>query len=210
MDKAFFITGTDTNVGKTVLSALLCAALRGTYWKPIQTGAREGTDREQVKAWAALDDDSVLPESYLLDDPVSPHLAARLAGQEITVEQIRLPARLPGRPLIVEGAGGVMVPINSRQLMTDLMRHLNLPVVLAARSTLGTINHSLLSLERLRSEGIRVLGVVLIGPENLENRKAIEHYGQVQVIGQIPLLEAINEYTLCHVYGCHFNKETFA
>jgi dethiobiotin synthase len=147
MGKAFFITGTDTNVGKTVLSALLCAALRGMYWKPIQTGAREGTDREQVKSWAGLDDDRVLPESYLLDDLVSPHLAARMAGQEIALERIKLPALEPGLPLIVEGAGGVMVPINSRRFMTDLMRHLDLPVILAARSTLGTINHSLLSRE---------------------------------------------------------------
>ena len=210
MDRAFFITGTDTNVGKTVLSALLCAALQGRYWKPVQTGAREGTDREQVKTWAGLDGDRVLPESYLLDEPVSPHLAARLAGQEIVLKKITPPALVSGLPLIVEGAGGVMVPINSRQLMTDLMRHLNMPVVLAARSTLGTINHSLLSLERLRNEGIRVLGVVLIGPENHENRKAIEHYGQVQVIGQIPVLESINKNSLCHVYNCHFNKETFA
>src|SRR6476646_8013621 len=108
MDKNIFITGTDTNVGKTVLSALLCAALPGRYWKPIQTGARETIDREQVKSWAGLENDRVLPESYLLDDPVSPHLAARLAGKEIALEKIKLPALEPGLPLIVEGAGGIM------------------------------------------------------------------------------------------------------
>ena len=209
MDKAVFITGTDTNVGKTLLSALLCAALAGRYWKPIQTGARETIDREQVKSWAGLKDDHVLPESYLLDEPVSPHLAARLAGQEITLEQIRPPVLESGLPLIVEGAGGIMVPINSHQFMTDLIRHLDLPVVLAARSTLGTINHSLLSLAHLRSEGIRVLGVVLIGPQNQENKRAIEHYGGVRVIGQIPMLEAINRETLCAVYRQHFSQEAF-
>lgn len=209
MDKAIFITGTDTNVGKTLLSALLCAALPGRYWKPIQTGARETIDSEQVKSWAGLEDDRVLTGSYLLDEPVSPHLAARLAGREITLEKIKPPALDSGLPLIVEGAGGIMVPINSHQFMTDLIRHLNLPIVLAARSTLGTINHSLLSLRHLRNEGIRVLGVVLLGPQNHENKKAIEHYGGARVIGEIPMLETINRETLCEVYRRHFNKEDF-
>src|SRR5258708_23629983 len=126
MAKGFFITGTDTNVGKTVLAALLCAALPARYWKPIQTGAREDIDRAHVKTWAQLDDDQVMPESYVFDDPVSPHLAAERAGTQIVLEQIEMPAE-SGTPLIVEGAGGVMVPINSRQLMLDLMGHLALP-----------------------------------------------------------------------------------
>jgi dethiobiotin synthetase len=209
MHNGIFITGTDTNVGKTVLAALLCAALRGTYWKPIQTGAREGTDREQVKIWAGLDDAQTLPESFLFDDPVSPHLAARLAGQEIILERIKAPAAKLDQPLVVEGAGGVMVPINARQFMTDLVRHLNLPVVLAARSTLGTINHTLLSLGCLRSNGAQVLGVVVIGPENLENTHAIELYGKAQVIGQIPVLDHINRETLREVYARHFTRRAF-
>ena len=209
MGKGFFITGTDTNVGKTVLAALLCAAVPGRYWKPVQTGAREGNDREQVKSWAGIDDDQVLPESYLFDDPVSPHLAAQRAGREIVLEQIKLPAANSGIPLIVEGAGGVMVPINSHQFMTDLIRHLALPAILAARSTLGTINHTLLSVESLQSARIQVLGVVLIGPESCENRKAIEHYGKIQVIGQIPMLETINRESLREAYTRHFTREAF-
>lgn len=209
MGKGFFITGTDTNMGKTVLAALLCAAVPGRYWKPVQTGAREGNDREQVKSWAGIDDDQVLPESYLFDDPVSPHLAAQRAGREIVLEQIKLPAANSGIPLIVEGAGGVMVPINSHQFMTDLIRHLALPAILAARSTLGTINHTLLSVESLRSARIQVLGVVLIGPESCENRKAIEHYGKIQVIGQIPMLETINRESLREAYTRHFTREAF-
>lgn len=209
MSKGFFVTGTDTNVGKTVLAALLCAALPAMYWKPIQTGAREGSDRKQAKSWAGVDDDQVLPESYVLDDPVSPHLAAQRAGREIVLEQIELPTAHSGMPLIVEGAGGVMVPINSHQFITDLMRHLALPAILAARSTLGTINHTLLSVECLRSAGIQIRGVVLIGPENRENRKAIEHYGKTQVIGQIPVLETINRESLREAYARHFTKEAF-
>ena len=209
MHKGFFVTGTDTNVGKTVLAALLCAALSGRYWKPIQTGAREGSDSERVQSWTGLGDDRVLPEAYLFDDPVSPHLAAQRVGREIALEQIKPPGAGFDIPLIVEGAGGVMVPINSRQFMTDLMRHLELPAILAARSTLGTINHTLLSVECLRSAGIQVLGVVLVGPENRENRKAIEHYGKVQVIGEIPMLEGINRDNLRAVYSRHFTREAF-
>jgi dethiobiotin synthase len=209
MSKGFFITGTDTNVGKTVLASLLCAALPGRYWKPIQTGAREGSDRDQVQSWAGLDDSQVLPNAYLFDDPVSPHLAAQRAGIEIVLEQFELPAGYSGLPLIAEGAGGVMVPINTQQFMTDLMRHLAMPAILAARSTLGTINHTLLSVEYLRSAGIQMLGVVLIGPVSCDNRKAIEHYGNVQVIGQIPVLETINRESLREAYGRYFIREAF-
>ncbi|HWZ44474.1 MAG TPA: dethiobiotin synthase [Candidatus Saccharimonadales bacterium] len=209
MGNGFFITGTDTNAGKTVLAALLCAALPGAYWKPIQTGASEGSDRQQVKRWAALEEAQLLPEAYLFDDPVSPHLAAERAGREIILEQIELPAQGEGLPWIVEGAGGVMAPVNSRQFMIDLMRHLALPVVLAARSTLGTINHTLLSLQCLRNAGLETRGVVMIGPENCENRKAIERYGKIQVIGQIPMLATINRQRLREVYARHFSREAF-
>lgn len=207
--KGFFITGTDTNVGKTVLSALLCAALQGRYWKPIQTGACEGTDRQHVKAWAGVNDALLFPEAYIFNDPLSPHLAARRAGSEIELAQIGLPAANSGMPLIVEGAGGVMVPINSQQFMTDLMRHLALPAILVARSTLGTINHTLLSVQCLRNAGIELHGVVLIGPENADNKAAIEHYGKVRIVGQIPLLETINPKTLRDVFARHFVPEFF-
>jgi dethiobiotin synthetase len=209
MSKGFFITGTDTNVGKTVLAALLCAALPGRYWKPIQTGASEGTDRERVNSWAGLDEDQALPESYVFDDPVSPHLAAQRAGRQIILEEIESPAASSESPLIVEGAGGVMVPINSHQFMTDLMVHLSLPAILAARTTLGTINHTLLSMKCLRCAGIQIAGVVLIGPENRANREAIEHYGKIQVVGSLPMLETINRETLREVYARLFTWEAF-
>lgn len=210
MPEGFFVTGTDTNVGKTVLSSLLCAALKGIYWKPIQTGASEGTDRATVIASAGLDPADVLDEAYIFDDPVSPHLAAQRADCEIALEKIYLPACRNGSPFIVEGAGGVMVPINSRQFMIDLMRHIALPAVLAARSTLGTINHTLLSLKCMEDSGIHVQGVVLIGPENNENRQAIERYGKAQVIGQIPLLQRIDKETLQNVFTTHFIPKAFS
>src|SRR5438552_2499164 len=209
MASSFFITGTDTNVGKTVLSALLCAALPARYWKPIQTGAVEGTDRQQVISWAEISPEQTLPETYIFDDPVSPHLAAERAGKEIRLDAIALPIA-DSLPLVVEGAGGVLAPINSQQFIADLIVHLRLPTVLAARSTLGTINHTLMSLQVLRSYRIEVRGVVLIGPENPENRKAIEHYGKARVIGQIPMLKNINRQALCEVFAKNFQREAFA
>ncbi len=208
MARSFFITGTDTNVGKTVLSALLCAALPACYWKPIQTGSVEGTDRKQVIDWTGISPDQALPEAYIFDDPVSPHLAAERAGKEIRLENITIPT-VATSSLVVEGAGGVLAPINSHQFIADLILHLQMPVVLAARSTLGTINHTVMSLKVLRGYKIEVRGVVLLGPENPENKKAIEHYGSTQVIGQIPILETINRETLCRVFADHFQREAF-
>ncbi|HEV2986800.1 MAG TPA: dethiobiotin synthase [Candidatus Angelobacter sp.] len=209
MAKGYFITGTDTNVGKTVLSALLCASLPARYWKPIQTGALEGTDRRQVIAWAGIAEDQALSETYLFDDPVSPHLAAERSGKEILLDAVALPCAGP-LPLVVEGAGGVLAPINSDQFIADLIRHLRLPVVLAARSTLGTINHTLMSLQVLHSYKIEVGGVVLIGPENPENRRAIEHFGRVQVIGHIPVLKTIDRQNLLQVFAENFRREVFS
>ena len=209
MASSFFITGTDTNVGKTVLSALLCAALPARYWKPIQTGAVEGTDRQQVISWAGISPEQTLLEAYIFDDPVSPHLAAERAGKEIRLDAIALPWA-DSLPLVVEGAGGVLAPITSQQFIADLIVYLRMPVVLAARSTLGTINHSLMSLQVLQSYKIEVRGVVLIGPENPENRKAIEHYGKTRVIGQIPMLKNINRQALCEVFAKNFQREAFA
>jgi dethiobiotin synthase len=203
--KGFFITGTDTNVGKTVLSALLCAALDGCYWKPIQTGAGEGTDRRQVLAWSEINPDRAFPEAYLFDDPVSPHLAAKRAGKRIDLKQIVPPAVNGSGPLIVEGAGGVLVPINEDETMADLMRHLRLPVILATRTTLGTINHTLLSLEELRSSQLTVHGVVMLGEPDHDNQEAIEHYGRVRVLGVVPRLSQINATTLKNTFLACFD-----
>jgi dethiobiotin synthase len=205
--RSFFITGTDTNVGKTVLSALLSAALPACYWKPIQTGSIEGTDRKQVIEWTGISPEQTYPETYIFDDPVSPHLAAERSGKEILLENIAVPS--VNTPLVVEGAGGVLAPVNSHQFIVDLILHLQMPVVLAARSTLGTINHTVMSLKVLQSYKIEVRGVVLIGPENTDNRKAVEHYGSAPVIGQIPLLETINRETLCRVFAENFQREAF-
>jgi dethiobiotin synthetase len=189
----FFVTGTDTDVGKTIVSALLTIALDGYYWKPIQSGRDDGglTDRNRVGQLTGLEPERLLPERYCLGQPLSPHLAARLDGVEIELTDFALPVGLD-RPLIVEGAGGLLVPINDRHLMIDLIGHLGLPVVLVARSGLGTINHTLLSIGALRRSGIPILGVILNGPLNPENRRAIEFYGQVSVIAEVEPIEDLS------------------
>lgn len=200
-----FVTGTDTNIGKTVLSALLVAALDAFYWKPIQTGAVEGTDRECVRRWAEVAQERLPPECYRFDPPVSPHLAARLAGIEIQLDRVVLPSAPMNAKWIVEGAGGVMVPINERELMRDLMMRIGFPVVVAARTGLGTINHTLITVSALRELHVPICGVVMIGDENVENRRAIEHYGDVRVIGHIPRFPRINRAALLKVYEKHFD-----
>jgi dethiobiotin synthetase len=212
--KGFFVTGTDTGIGKTVLSALLVAALDGVYWKPVQTGALDGTDRESVRLWAEVSEENIYPERYKLDAPVSPHLAARVEGVHIDLDAISLPVRTPEqeeleRPWIVEGAGGVMVPLNERALMLDLIRQLRLPVIVAARTALGTINHTLLTLSALRARELEIHGVVMIGPGNMENRHAIEHYGATRVVGHIPILERIHRAALLDAFRNHFDHAAF-
>lgn len=199
--RGFFVTGTDTNVGKTVVSALLCAALDAYYWKPIQTGSLVGTDREQVIAWSGIESSQAFPEAYIFEDPVSPHLAARRANRTISLQKILFPS-LPGdRALIAEGAGGVLVPIGDHEFMTDVMRHVGLPVLLVTRTVLGTINHTLLSLAALKAAGLTIRGVIMVGDENKDNREAVERYGAVPVIGRVPMLAEITPQTLKHVFN---------
>ena len=208
MTADLFVTGTDTGVGKTVLSALLVAVLERRYWKPIQTGASEGTDRAAVMKWAGVPVEQTHPESFLFDPPVSPHLAAEQQGTRIDLQAIRRPK--DSGPLVIEGAGGVLVPVNDDVLMIDLIRHLQAPVVIACRTALGTINHTLLTVAAVRNANLEVTGVVMVGEENPDNRKAIERYGNAPVVGAIPWLESINRSTLLRVFEQHFDKTVFA
>ncbi len=209
MAEDLFVTGTDTHVGKTVLSALLVAALNGTYWKPIQTGASEGTDRQQVMRWADLPESRTVAECYCFDPPVSPHLAAEAAGVTIELGRIRRPPQISAPPLIIEGAGGVFVPVNDSEMMLDLILKLGAPVVVASRTALGTINHTVLTVRALRGAGARVKGVVMIGAENSDNERAVERYGAVPIVGRIPMLNCICYKTLLQVFETDFDREAF-
>ena len=150
-----------------------------------------------------------MPEVYKFAPPVSPHLAARQAGVRIDLAKIKLSANAEKSPLIVEGAGGVLVPVNERELMVDLMRQLGLPVLLGARSSLGTINHTMLSLAALRTAGVEVAGVVMIGAPNVENRAAIEEYGKVRVVGEIPWVTEMNRDVLLGIFATRFDQSLF-
>jgi len=196
-----FITGTDTNVGKTVISALLLTGTNGTYWKPIQSGLEDITDTDYVQQVTQLDATHFLSEQFRLTQPLSPHLSAAIDGVTIALSDLQLPSQVPHRPLIVEGAGGLMVPINDRHYIIDLIAAWQLPVCLVARSTLGTINHTLLSIAQLRRYQIPILGVIVNGPENIENCRAIAHYGQVNILGQVQPLAEINPISLKQAFS---------
>jgi dethiobiotin synthetase len=196
--KTVFITGTDTGVGKTLVAAILMAGMKSAcYWKPIQSGPPG--DTRTVREMTGLPADRFLPETYRLSHPLSPHAASRREGIRIRLDDFRLPAQTEG--LVVEGAGGIMVPINENHLMLDLVKKLALPVILVARSTLGTINHTLLTLDVLNRHGIEVIGVVMNGPRDPSNKDAIETYGRTRVILEIEPLRPINRETLVK----HFN-----
>ena len=188
------MTGTDTDVGKSVACAWALLHLDGAYWKPIQSGLEPPTDTQAVQRITAFDDERFFPSHYELNEPLSPHAAAKIDGVRIDLSDFSLPQST--RPLIVEGAGGVMVPLNEQNFMIDLMARMKLPVIVTARSTLGTINHTLMSISLLRLSGVSVAGVILNGPLNEGNSQAITEYGNVKILGEIPHLEVLSKDSL--------------
>ena len=192
-----FITGTDTGICKTVVAAVLMAGLDGEYWKPIQSGIEEITDTLWVKEKTNLSESRFHGETYRLKAAVSPHASAAREGIHIDLKAFQVPRmRSPSRRLIIEGAGGIMVPLNECHLMLDLIKQLNFPVLLVASNRLGTINHTLLSVDKLRACNVPILGVVLNGVRNEVNRRAIEKYGNIDVLAELEPLTEINYETL--------------
>jgi dethiobiotin synthase len=183
-----FVTGTDTNIGKTVVSAMLALKLDWHYWKPIQTGAEP--DVETDRDWVCRHQVLVYDEQYRMKAPLSPHLAAALEGIKIDPAEILSRGRKMHRT-VIEGAGGLMVPVTKQFLMIDLIEAMAVPTVVVARSRLGTINHTLLSLEALRARRLTVLGVIMVGDINEANRNAIQTYGKVRVLAEIPILKEL-------------------
>ncbi|BBD99125.1 ATP-dependent dethiobiotin synthetase BioD [Sphingobium amiense] len=202
------VTGTDTGIGKTVFAAGLAGALGASYWKPIQAGVDPEGDRETVAALSGLPPHRILPEAYRLTTPASPHLAARIDGVEIELDRLALP-QVDG-PLVVEGAGGLMVPIGETLLMIDLFAHWGRPVILCARTALGTINHSLLSIEALKARHIPVAGIAFIGDPHAENERIIPQLGGVPSLGRLPMLDPLTPATLAAAFAQHIDlSETF-
>ena len=187
------ICGTDTDVGKTVVSALLVQGLGAHYWKPVQSGLEGGGDSGRVRDLLQLSPERLLPEAYRLEAPVSPHWAAERMGLTIDPERLALPdaQRCPG-PLVVETAGGLLVPLRRDWLQIEQLERWGLPVLLVARSGLGTLNHTLLSLEALRRRGLEVLGLVLNGPLHPDNPRTLEALGGVPVLAELPPLDPLD------------------
>jgi dethiobiotin synthetase len=192
---ALIITGTDTGVGKTVFSAGLTAALGATYWKPVQSGLEDATDTEVVRTLSGAE---VLPEAYRLNMPASPHLSAEDMGVEIDLAQLALPQI--DDPLVVEGAGGVMVPLNRQVVYLDLFAQWNAPVVLVARTSLGTINHTALSLMALRNAGCDVIGVAFVGDPEPEVEQTIAQMCKTRNLGRLPYLPDLTRENLADAF----------
>lgn len=203
----FVVTGTDTGIGKTVFSAALTAALGGSYWKPVQSGLQEETDSQTVSRLGCLPPERILPEAYRLRTPASPHLAARLDDVEIAPETLTLP--LTDTPLVIEGAGGLLVPLTENHVFADVFARWRIPVILCARTGLGTINHTLLSLEALRNRSIPIFGVAFIGEEEAETQRIIGAMGQVRVLGRLPPLDPLTPARLQHTFRDHFPLSSF-
>ena len=192
LPRRLVVCGTDTDVGKTVVSALLVQGLQASYWKPVQCGLEQGEgDRDRVQRWLQLPPQRVLPEAYRLSAPVSPHWATERAGvPAISEEQLAIPA-VEG-PLVVETAGGLLVPLRLDLLQIEMLQSWALPVVLVARSGLGTLNHTLLSLEALNRRQIPVAGVLLNGEPHPNNANTLQALAGVPVLGCLPPLARID------------------
>lgn len=202
------VTGTGTDIGKTVFAAALTRALDGCYWKPVQAGLEGGTDAHRVASLTGLSPDRILPEMWRLETPASPHHAADLDGVRIDANALNPPPC--ARPLVIEGAGGALVPLNPDVLFADVFARWGLPVVVCASTALGTINHSLLTLEALRARGVPVLGVAFIGPAHDSSEAAIIRFGKVTRLGRLPWLDPLTPDTLSGAFHAGFNLGDFA
>lgn len=208
MTRRFVVTGTDTDIGKTVFAAGLTRLLDGAYWKPVQAGTDGGTDSTRVAAFAALPPERILPEAYRLATPCSPHAAA--AAEGITIDPARLNPPASDRPLVVEGAGGVLVPLTRTLLYADLFARWHEPVIVVSSTRLGTINHSLLTIEALRSRGVPLHGIAFTGEPQPESESIICTLGHIRRLGRLPHLDPLTPDTLAAAFARSFRAEDFA
>jgi dethiobiotin synthetase len=207
MTACLIVAGTGTDIGKTVLAAALVSALDGLYWKPVQAGLDGETDAGLVQRLSGLPPDRILPEAYRLTTAASPHLAAERDGIEIDVERLTLPHT--ARPLVVEPAGGLMVPLTRRVLQIELLARWGAPVVLCAPTALGTINHSLLAIEALNRRAIPLLGIAFVGDEMADTERTIAEMGGVRRLGRLPWLDPLDAASLRAAFDGHFDRAAF-
>ncbi|MGL4427273.1 MAG: dethiobiotin synthase [Alphaproteobacteria bacterium] len=202
-----FVTGTGTDVGKTIVSAWICLHTQAGYWKPIQTGTSQGTDTDFLRK---LGVSPCYPERYAFKEALSPHTAAkREGGARIELDVVAIPP-FSQTNVVVEGAGGVLVPLNEDTLMIDLIQRLGMPVLIVAHTGLGTLNHTLLTLEALRKREIPIKGIVLNGPSNPDNKQSLIDYGNIEVLAELKPLHSLTRDALLSIplpraIGCCFS-----
>lgn len=207
MSEQCIIAGTDTDVGKTVVAAMLTLALEAYYWKPVQCGVEGGVDTKAVQKMTGLPPERFVEERYILTEPLSPHRAAELDHVEIDLEQLALPE--VNGPLLIEAAGGLMVPLTRKNLQINLFKKWDLPVILVARTGLGTINHTLLSLEALWNRKIPVHGIVFVGADHPDTIKTISEFSKVKILGRLPMLDSLNAESLTRAFEQNFRLKDF-
>ncbi|MFN7707643.1 MAG: dethiobiotin synthase [Sphingobacteriia bacterium] len=209
MMQAIVVAGIGTDVGKTVVSAALVRGLGASYWKPVQAGTEPMTDSQRVAAWAGCAPGRILPEAYCLQAPESPHSSAEKEGIRLDTGRLKLPADLAG-PLVIEGAGGLMVPLNEESVYLDVIVQWQQPVVLVASLYLGAINHSLLSVEVLKIRNVPVLGILFTGPASASMESYILQYSGYRPLGRVPQLDEINPDSLQWAYQHHIDHAYLA
>jgi len=189
MNKGVFVTGISTEIGKTVASAILTEALEADYWKPVQSGDLDFSDTMKVQRWVRNSKTTFHPETYRLHTPMSPHASAEIDGVQIKMERFKLPTT--DNFLIAEGAGGLLVPLNDRECIIDLIEHLGLPVVLVSRHYLGSINHTLLSIEALQRRNIPIAALIFNGAEHPTTESIIQKMSGIEALARIDEHEEI-------------------
>ena len=190
----FIICGTDTDIGKTLISSFFVKGLNSFYWKPIQSGIEAQSDSQTVEQLAQLSKEKIIKEAYVFTKPLSPHWAAEIDQKTINFEKLRLP-KVSGS-LIVETAGGLMVPITRNFLQIDQIKEWDLPVILVCKSSLGTLNHTLLSIEALNRRNIEILGLVVNGEKHLDNPKTLVDFSGIPLIAEFPYIKKMNSNNL--------------
>ena len=216
MRNRFIITGTDTDIGKTAFSAMLMLGLEDAkqkphYWKPVQSGVSDNVDTRRVQKLTNLPDERFIPERYIFSEPLSPHIAAELDGESVDIDALRDPKNIPecDATLIIEGAGGLMVPMTRENLQINMFQKWQIPVILCTRTGLGTINHTLLSLEALWARNMKIQGLVFIGEENLDNIRTIAEFSKVKILGHMPMMEEMDDTMLRLTFANNFSIRDF-
>lgn len=191
----YFVTGIGTDVGKTIASAILCEALKADYWKPIQTGIALGKDSDTVKSLLTNSSSVIHPESYLFPKPLSPHVASE--SETIELKNIQIPQTK--NSLIIEGAGGILVPINPTETLLDVIKKVQAEVVLVSRNYLGSINHTLLSVEVLKQLHVPIKGIIFNGEDTCNGEEIIIKKSGLNVLGRIPEVKKLDKETILNL-----------